>query len=194
MKSYSQSSQDLFVLSMTDKKTNGFYLEVGGNDPIHINNTYVLESQFGWSGLSVEIDENQVTKYNAARNNKCTLANALTLDYNKFLEAANAPSQIDYLSLDIEPALKTLQCLQQLPHDSYRFSVITFEHESYYEGTHIRDASRKFLSDLGYQLVVGDVMNSGNPYEDWYVDPRVIGEPLWKRHEASGIEHSNVKF
>jgi len=51
---YSQSLQDIFTLSVLDGKKNGTYLEIGGDDGIGINNTYILESQYNWTGLAFE--------------------------------------------------------------------------------------------------------------------------------------------
>ena len=41
--SYSQAAQDLFVLKVLNYRSNGIFLEIGSNDPIRINNTYLLE-------------------------------------------------------------------------------------------------------------------------------------------------------
>lgn len=51
---YSQFGQDQFIWKMIfncNKK--GFFLDVGGNDPIKINNTYLFEMN-GWQGLAFE--------------------------------------------------------------------------------------------------------------------------------------------
>lgn len=194
MKSCSQARQDLFVSAMLEAQPNGFYLEIGGNHPIHVNNTYALETDLGWKGLSLEIDRKMVEDYNLVRKNRCFCGDALRADYKKLLSAVGAPLRIDYLSVDIEPPSKTLQALQGLPHDLYRFSVITFEHEAYYSGNYYRDTAREFLAGLGYQLVVGDVKNTGNSYEDWYVDPLVIPEAIWKKFESSGVEFTDIPF
>jgi len=38
-----QAEQDKFVLNVMKHKQNGFFLEIGSNHPIHINNSYILE-------------------------------------------------------------------------------------------------------------------------------------------------------
>ncbi len=53
-KSKSQFRQDLFVLSQLDFKTNGFFVEFGAGNGIDLSNTYLLESEFGWSGILAE--------------------------------------------------------------------------------------------------------------------------------------------
>ena len=38
-----QAQQDKFVLNVLNEKKNGYFLEIGSNHPININNTYLLE-------------------------------------------------------------------------------------------------------------------------------------------------------
>lgn len=52
--SQSQLRQDLFVLSETSFKRNGFFVEFGATNGIDLSNTYLLESQFGWTGILAE--------------------------------------------------------------------------------------------------------------------------------------------
>ena len=53
-KSRSQLRQDLFVLSQLNFKTNGFFVEFGATNGITLSNTYLLETEFGWSGILAE--------------------------------------------------------------------------------------------------------------------------------------------
>ena len=57
---WSQSMQDIFVLSMLDGKKNGVYVEIGADKPKIINNSYLLEKRFGWRGVSFELDKSKV--------------------------------------------------------------------------------------------------------------------------------------
>ena len=81
---WSQSMQDMFVLSMLDGKKNGVYVEIGADQPRVISNTYLLENDFDWSGVSFELDGDKVININKVRRNKCIFADATTYDY-KFL-------------------------------------------------------------------------------------------------------------
>jgi FkbM family methyltransferase len=53
-RSKSQFWQDLFVLSHLDFKKNGYFVEFGAADGIYLSNTFLLENDFGWSGILVE--------------------------------------------------------------------------------------------------------------------------------------------
>lgn len=49
-----QHLQDIFVLSELDFKLNGFFVEFGATDGVSINNTWLLEKMFNWSGILAE--------------------------------------------------------------------------------------------------------------------------------------------
>ena len=191
---YSQALQDMFVLTMLNGKQDGVYVEIGGSDPININNTYILEKTFGWKGLSFEIDEEIVDYYNSTRINKCICLDATTADYSKIFEENNLPKHIDYLQVDIEPAWQTLKSLKQVDLDTYRFSVITFETDAYQGNDAVIKQSRSILTEHGYQLVASNVKNLGNAFEDWYVDPQVVSEDVWKQFQCDNLESLEVIF
>jgi hypothetical protein len=175
---YSQAFQDIFALSILNGKRNGTYVEIGGDHGVIINNTYLLETEFDWTGISFELDQSKVDGYNELRKNKCTCADATTFDYKKLFEEKNFPKQIDYLQVDIEPAWQTLNALKALPLDDYRFSVITYENDVYKDGPDAGEEAMEILLSKGYQLVVRNVANQGNPYEDWYVDPTAVDSEI----------------
>lgn len=190
----SQSWQDAFAMNMLGWKTDGFYLEIGAAFPYTISNTYTLEKQYGWKGVSVEISQDLCEKFNLERSNLCHCLDATTADYSKLLKEAKAPKRIDYLQLDIEPAPNTLQALKQMPLNDYRFSVITFEHDLYSDPNNaaVKQEAFDILTSAGYQRVVSNVCNSGSPYEDWYVDPLVVDESVWGPVVNSDLDYSQI--
>ena len=54
IKSFSQMSQDLWVLYRTALRTKGFFVEVGSCHPTILNNTFLLESTYSWDGILIE--------------------------------------------------------------------------------------------------------------------------------------------
>ena len=169
---HSQAYQDLFVLTMLGDKKNGRYLEIGANHPTEFNNTWLLESEFNWQGISVEIDERFQGEFVIQRGNDCHLADATTFDWREAIKNKGwRKKRFDYVSIDCEPPDITLKALENLPLDEYRFSVITFESDLYAHGVECRDIQRRILNDLGYQIVARDVANGAKPFEDWWEDP-----------------------
>ena len=181
---WSQSMQDIFVMSMLDGKRNGVYVEIGADQPRVISNTYLLEKDFDWSGISFELDADKVAFFNTIRKNKCLCEDATLYDYKSIFEERNYPKQIDYLQLDIDPAEGTLRALKALPLDNYRFSVITYETDVYSSGADIQDEQIEILESHGYQLVAKNVKCEGNPYEDWWIDPAIVSEDIWKPYKT----------
>lgn len=189
---YSQSMQDMFVLSILDGKRNGVYVEVGADKPRVINNSYLLESQYDWEGVSFEIESDKVDYFNTIRKNKCICADATKFDYKSLFDERKYPKQIDYLQLDCDPPQITLECLKKLPLEDYRFSVITFETDLYAGGQDVQIEHWQILSSLGYQRVVKNIKNEGNPYEDWWIDPLEINKHMWKQFLNEDVEFSEV--
>lgn len=187
---YSQAGQDVFVCKMLGGKNSGFYLEIGGGHPTESNNTYLLEARHKWTGLSLEYDQPLSDLYNSVRINKAISADATCFDYLSQLALMSAPTQIDYLSIDIDPAENTYKALLKIPHDTYRFSVITYEHDKYQSGDKFMNLSRSFLEELGYQRVVSSIQIFGKEVEDWWVDPGQIPTELWNSFKRESVEFS----
>ena len=180
---YSQSFQDMFILSMLNGKKKGTFLEIGAHDPVFISNTYLLESKFDWCGISIDIADCDFSKRKA----KFIKQDALKIDYQKLLKENFNSNQIDYLQIDIEPMEVTFKCLKRIPFSEYRFSVITYETDYYCPKTspekkeYVKNKSRELIQSYGYELVLGDVCNIGSdPFEDWYIDPNIVGDQIYE--------------
>lgn len=193
LKTYSHAGQDLFALLLLKRKHSGTYVEIGAQDPIKNSNSFLLENDYGWSGISFELRNDFYTFFSYRRGNPCIRADATALNYLEIFKNAKLPQQIDFLQVDIEPASATLAALRQLPHDHYRFSVITFEHDCYQAGPEVRQESRQFLTGKGYRIFAKDVRFQGVAFEDWWIDPKVFTcfasapEPIYQNTEYDEI-------
>src|SRR5512138_2270277 len=70
--SYSQKGEDLVIDKVLGKKKNGFYIDVGANDPVLISNTYRFYKK-GWTGINIEPNPLLFKKLAAARNRDINL-------------------------------------------------------------------------------------------------------------------------
>jgi hypothetical protein len=184
---HNQTNEEAFILNILDNKRNGFYVELGGADPSIGNNTYMLEKDYDWKGVTFELNDELRNKFKAERSNPC-FGDALDFNYAKYFEENNFPKQIDYLQVDIDSgydeagrpcgsAYTSLHGLISIPLTQYRFSVITFEHDAnmYWRNIDIRNVQREILDSLGYALVVRTI------YEDWWVDPTVFHHEKFRK-------------
>ena len=183
-----KSAQEEFVLDLLEDKKGGYYVELGAFHSKNGSNTNILENKFDWKGVSFEIKEEFRKEFNENRSNPC-MGDALDFNYISYFEENLFPKQIDYLQVDIDSGYKTdgrpdgsaytsLHGLLAVPLNSYRFTVITFEHDSnmYWRNNVMRDIQREILDSLGYSLVVR------TESEDWWVDPSVIDLESYRKH------------
>lgn len=176
----SQSGQDEFVMKVLKNKRNGYFLEIGSNDPILYNNTYLLEKNYDWKGLMVEMDSKFLPEYYQKRPNSIYVINDATkIDYLSVFKTNMFPANMDYLQIDLEVSnrstLDTLILLDKTIFDEYKFATVTFEHDIY-RGNYFntREESRKIFQKRGYILVFPDVSHMENKFEDWYVHPDLL--------------------
>ncbi len=180
--SRSQAGQDLWVWEMTEHKTDGFYVDIGCNDPVFHSNTYALE-KVGWNGLLVDVvggcEQRKGTfiKCDAAHPNE-----RLRLNYDQL------PLVTDFLSLDVDDAL--IPVFASLPWDKVVFRTICIEHDAYHKGCENRDKVRALMKAMRYHLCCADVKvewpesDSRSAFEDWYVSPDHVSPELIKRYQC----------
>jgi len=185
---YSQIYQDMFTLSMHNGKNYGTYLEIGAGDYKYGNNTYLLEKEFDWSGISIDFNKAHVETFNNIRKNKCLCKDATKIDYIKLLNENYESTNIDYLQLECDPPNITFDILTKIPFDNYKFGVITYEHDYYNDNTgNYREKSRDFLKEKGYKLITGNISSYKDkcPFEDWWVHPELVDENIYKLFERN---------
>lgn len=177
-----QAEQDKFVCNILKEKQNGYFLEIGSNHPIEINNTYTLEKNYNWRGIMVEYETRYLPLYKQYRPNSIhILQDATTIDYKAVFQANSVPLDIDYLQIDLEAnngsTIQTLEKLDREVFDKYRFATVTFEHDVCYgDFYNTRLRSREIFNKRGYVSVFKDIHNKEPQYvyEDWYVHPDLV--------------------
>lgn len=194
-----QVGQDRFILSVLKNKTNGYFVEIGSNDPIKINNTYILEKEFEWKGIMVEYDKQWLGAYQKHRPGSIyCFTDATKIDYVQLFKNNNVPKNIDYLQIDLDvcnrSTLDTLELFDKTIFDNYKFATITFEHDIY-DGDRFntRQASRDIFAKRGYVLVFPDVKNGPSPFEDWYVHPSLVDMNYINKIKTSdSLEYNDI--
>ena len=180
----SQANQDEFVYTMlyklVGKQDVGYYLEIGAGEPIYINNTYVLEKECGWQGLSIDISDSFISGWAAERKNPLISEDAIRMDYCSILEGF--PQVIDYLSLDVDGYYDTV--LRRVLLSNRIFKIITIEHDAYRYGDLYRAVEREILTEQGYHLLCADVSYNGCAFEDWWIHADFFS-PLFLQQLAS---------
>jgi FkbM family methyltransferase len=200
-KSKSQLRQDLFVLSVLGHKRNGFFVEFGATNGVSLSNTYILEKDYGWTGILAEpakcwhesLQNNRICHieldcvwsdsksrltfneveypelstldsfsdsdgYGETRK-KGTTYDVNTISLTDLLKKYNAPSEIDYLSIDTEGSEFTI--LNNFNFANYSFKVITCEHNY----TSNREKLYDLLTSHGYVRVHEEL----SKFDDWYI-------------------------
>jgi len=197
-----QAEQDKFVCNILNNKTDGFFIEVGSHTPIDINNTYLLESSLNWTGIMFEFQRKRFERmYKKHRpNSNHVFGDAQQHNYREIFNTYNAPQNIDYLQLDIEPPSKTLNVLKALDGQvmgDYKFATVTFEHDyCHAKDVGPRKESRKILKDRGYYLVFGDITNKEPRwvYEDWYVHPDLVDMDYVEKLQSDNLSNYGPGF
>ena len=75
--SYSYGGIDSLILDIFKNQKNGFYLDIGCGHPIKNNNTYLLNKK-GWSGINIDLDEENIDLFNSYRKKDVNLATAVS--------------------------------------------------------------------------------------------------------------------
>lgn len=63
---YSQTGEDRIVMDLLKGIRNGFYVEVGSNDPMHYSNTFAFYCK-GWRGITIDANASLVQKHRQLR-------------------------------------------------------------------------------------------------------------------------------
>lgn len=160
-----------FALRFCNDKRDGYFVEVGACHWRQGNNTFLLEQEFGWKGVAIDIRKNFADEYNENRSNHCVHGDGMSYNWDKYFEENNFPKRIDYLQIDIDkdPDYANLFALLNIPFSRYRFSTITLEHCANMDPRllKMRDIQREILFSYGYRIVAAGYD------EDWWIDSQL---------------------
>ncbi|MBI9084495.1 MAG: FkbM family methyltransferase [Desulfobacterales bacterium] len=95
VKSYSQEGEDLILQRVFEKKSTGFYIDIGAHHPKRFSNTYLFYKK-GWNGINIDAMPGSMDCFNRSR------PNDINLEYG----IANFEGVLTYYMFS-EPALNT---------------------------------------------------------------------------------------
>lgn len=123
----SQSGEDITLARLFQKKTDGFYIDVGAFHPILYSNTYMFHKLFDWRGLNIDASEKTIELYNMMR----------PKDINLNVAVSNVEGKTTYWQFDNSPSVNTIsqenvdrqlsrgiELTQQRTIDTYRLETI----------------------------------------------------------------------
>ncbi len=154
----SEFNQDKIADKFLLQKTNGFFLDIGSSYYKKWNNSYFFEKERNYRGVAIELNPEFCEGWEENRPNTILInEDATKINYKEILEKANAPSHIDFLSIDIDPNTATFEALLNVLKTNYTFGVIAFEVDyggdlQYKDRFSVRDPSRALLVAKDYIL------------------------------------------
>ena len=92
-KYFSFSGVDVLIENIFRNQKKGFYVDVGCQHPIKNNNTYLLHKK-GWSGLNIDLDQDNINLFNLSRSkdtNICIAISSTVSEKNLFFYHNKSP-------------------------------------------------------------------------------------------------------
>lgn len=197
MNFYSDAKQDEFVSKLLDFKRDGYCVDIGSCHSVYSNNTFAFQ-ELGWTSISVELESSYNKSYEATRKQGVHInQSALELNYKQLFDEYEFPTNIDYLSIDIDTL--SYEALKLIPFDEYSFKVITIEHDGYIYGDQYRKLQRDYLTDKGYFLLCSNVYVEQDgyygkecPFEDWWINQIDFDSNLIEKIKSESLLPSEI--
>ena len=186
---YSQAGQDIFALNLSGKR--GTYLEVGAFQPKLDSNTYLLEVENNWKGLSIELKKSLKQEWEKCkeRSNPIYFTDALTFDYKTHLIQNSLPMHINYFSCDIDPAENTFAALKCVIESGISFDFISYEHDDYIHKENYHKIACEYLLPKGYKVAIDNVFPNNKKkkvFETWFINQDIDFNKIefieWKKN------------
>ncbi len=100
----SQHHQDEFIINYFKQKKNGVFVDIGAHDGITLSNTYVLEKEYGWTGICVEPMDHEYKKLAECRTSKnyhCAIYDTNGIEKFTMLEYDGYPDMLSGIAKDM---------------------------------------------------------------------------------------------
>jgi len=107
MESFSQFGEDGLVWRHFGRKRDGFFVEIGANDPCKFSQTWLLE-QNGWTGILVEPLPGPCERLRAERKNSRVFQVAVGAPEQKGRKEIHVPADDMYAALNSKPQDKAI--------------------------------------------------------------------------------------
>lgn len=98
-RSKAQLAQDLFVLDYLKGKRNGFFIEFGATDGHNLSNTFLLEKEYGWSGILAEPAKSWHEKLHS--NRECIIDHRCVWSKSDEILAFNETNERELSTIDL---------------------------------------------------------------------------------------------
>jgi len=195
--SHSQMQQDQFLyMNFFRGHKNGVYLDIGGNDPVHLSNTFMFEKGLDWTGICFEPDSKFQAGWAAERS--CNLIQKMVAgidmkdpDYTTLQEVLdkNGVTHIDFISLDVEG--EEIGILETFDFKKYDVSVWLIE-TFWLDDRHVDH----IMLTNGYykvaQLAIDAVYVKIEGHQLWQT-PKELTK-YWPEHQKWRCKESQQKF
>ena len=130
LNSKSQLGQDVLALSVNGIRKNGFFVEFGATNGVELSNTFMLEKNFGWSGILCE--PGRIWHEDLARNRNCFIdTRCVTRQSDELIDFAEAPDAIlstivDFQESDLHAEARANSLVYQVKTVSLRDLLRTY--------------------------------------------------------------------
>lgn len=100
----SQHKQDEFIINYFKGKREGVFVDIGAHDGITLSNTYVLEKEYGWSGICIEPMPHQFKNLSECRDAKlynCAIYDTNGIEKFTMLDYDGYPDMLSGITKDM---------------------------------------------------------------------------------------------
>ena len=107
---HNMTDQERFIIDILKEKKNGYYVELGAAHYSNGNNTYLLEKEYDWTGVSFEIVDSMREEFNQNRKNPCKIVvKKSELELQLEIEKVKAANLESLRRIDLDNKLAIIQ-------------------------------------------------------------------------------------